>query len=99
MRRFAIVTMVAVLVKFCYPAAAHAAAESQVWVEGNTVYYRYANGGPSAHLVVRSSGDTYTVDDAWGILAGNGVLTPVEDVPWPPAWAPDSVRHQDRVRR
>jgi Ca2+-binding RTX toxin-like protein len=72
MRRITIVAVVAGVLTGVFAAPAYAAAENKVWVDGTQLRYDYFTGAPPTHAVIRNSGETFTVDDAWGIVAGPG---------------------------
>jgi len=72
MRRITIVAAVAAVLTGVFAAPAYAAAENKVWVDGTQLRYDYFTGAPPTHAVIRNSGETFTVDDAWGIVAGPG---------------------------
>lgn len=77
MKRIMIVMAMVATMTAGFATAAYAAASNRVWVEGGTLMYANATGGPPTRIVVRNAGDTFTVDDDWGLFAGPGCSWPV----------------------
>jgi Ca2+-binding RTX toxin-like protein len=74
--RIAVVTLMVSATIVGLTSAAHAAAEYSAWVDGGVLHYEYATGAPTSHVVVRTSGNTFTLDDSFGIFAGPGCSYP-----------------------
>jgi len=74
--RIAVVTVMVSATTVGITSAAHAAAEYTAWVDGGVLHYEYTPGAPTSHLVVRTVGSTFTLDDSFGIFAGPGCWYP-----------------------
>jgi Ca2+-binding RTX toxin-like protein len=77
--RMAVVTLLASATIVALTSTAYAAAEYSAWVDGGVLHYEYATGAPTSHVVVRTNGATFTIDDDFGIYAGPGCTYPTQD--------------------
>jgi hypothetical protein len=68
-KRIGALAAVAALVVLGFASPAHAAAQNKIWVEGGFLKYEHMATAPAAHLVVRTAGDTFIVEDSYGLMS------------------------------